>query len=241
MSDAFGKLFGEEKEFTQPTAFGTLPGFAQRGLKSATGAAQGFLQDPSVFQAVGPTAEQQQAIGVLGQGAQPLTQQRFGEQLDIFFNPFVDRALQPALEDLRREGAGFASDIAGGASSAGAFGGTRQALLESELVRNQMREAGRLSALARSGAFEDASNRALGQLGQQQASAATLFDAGEALRQLQQQTRGAPATAAQFLSGIAGQTPFGGGQTEFREDIGSLGRIGRTAQSFGLGTGAPPT
>ena len=100
------------------------------------------------------------------------------------FNPFEDQVVQQALADVQR-----ASDIAGQqeaaqAVSAGAFGGSRQAIMEAERARNLMDQQGQLAAQLRQAgfgqamtqaqkAFEDAKSRQLqqaqisGQLGAQ--------------------------------------------------------------------------
>ena len=101
-----------------------------------------------------------------------------------FFNPFEDQVVQQALGDVQR-----ASDIAGQqeaaqAVSAGAFGGSRQAIMEAERARNLMDRQGELAGQLRQAgfgqamtqaqkAFEDAKSRQLqqaqisGQLGAQ--------------------------------------------------------------------------
>lgn len=211
MVSGIGDFLGGGSEVKTTTGFGSLPSFAQGGLRKAIGLGGQFADDPSIFEAAPITSPQREALDVLTLGAQPLTEERFGEQLDVFQNPFIQQTLDPALADLQRVGAGTFGDIGQQATQAGAFGGTRQAVQESELARNLAKEAGRLSANVRSQGFESAANKALAQLGQQQQGASTLFNVGEALRQLQQQTQQAPATAAQFLSGLIGQIPTGGG------------------------------
>ena len=90
-----------------------------------------------------------------------------------FFNPFEDQVVQQALADVQR-----ASDIAGQqdaaqAVSAGAFGGSRQAIMEAERARNLMDQQGQLAGQLRQAgfgqamtqaqkAFEDAQERAQG-------------------------------------------------------------------------------
>lgn len=204
MSSLVGGLLGEEETVTSG---GGLPPFAVKGLRESINAARGFLKDPSIFEAVGPTTEQQEALEILRLGAQPLTADRFNEQFDIFFNPFVEETLNPALGDLERLGRSSFGDIGAQATQAGAFGSTRQAIREAELGRALAQEAGRLSANVRSQAFESAADRALQQLGSQQINAASLFNAAESLRGLQQQTQQAPATAAEFLARLASSFP----------------------------------
>ena len=232
------KLFGGGKEqavSVSATPFQTLPPFAQSGLREAVQAGRGFLENPAIFEAVGPTSEQEAALEILRLGAQPLSAERFGEQFDVFYNPFIQETLDPAIADLQRVGREAFGDIGAQATQAGAFGSTRQALREAELGRGLAQEAGRLSAQVRSQGFESAADRALNQLARQQTGAATLFDAGEALRQLEQQTRQAPATAAQFLAALASGIPTGGGETRATSgtDLSTGQKIGQGLQLVG--------
>lgn len=116
-----------------------------------------------------------------------------------YLNPYEDVAVQQALQDIRRQGAIQAQNVAAQAVQSGAFGGSRQAVAEAELGRNvleqqartaaQMRQAGFQSAAERAQqAFEQARQRqigsaqATGQLGQ--AGAATSAQAAQAAGQL---------------------------------------------------------
>ena len=240
-----GLLGGGQKQTVPASGFFGAPLFVQRGSKEAINAARGFLEDPSIFEPAGITAPQQQALDVLSLGAQPLTGERFQEQLDVFQNPFTQQVIDPAIADLQRSTRGVLGDIGSQTSAAGGFGGTRQAILESEALRNLAQESGRLSAGLRSQGFESAAERALSQLGRQQLGASTLFDAGEALRQLQQQEQQAPVTAAQFLSSIVGSPQQYTGEPErtVSSGGGGLGGFGRflsgAAQIGGIFTGEP--
>ena len=77
-----------------------------------------------------------------------------------FFNPFEDQVVQQALADVQR-----ASDIAGQqeaaqAVSAGAFGGSRQAIMEAERARNLMDQQGQLAGQLRQAGFGQAMTQA---------------------------------------------------------------------------------
>ena len=79
-----------------------------------------------------------------------------------FFNPFEDQVVQQALADVQR-----ASDIAGQqdaaqAVSAGAFGGSRQAIMEAERARNLMDQQGQLAGQLRQAGFGQAMTQAQG-------------------------------------------------------------------------------
>jgi hypothetical protein len=143
-------------------------------LKGIGGAQQG--------QMVGLGGAQQGQPPTVGIPQMPVQPPQGG--IGQFFNPFEDQVVQQALGDVQR-----ASDIAGQqeaaqAVSAGAFGGSRQAIMEAERARNlmdrqgalagQLRQAGFGQAMTQAQkAFEDAKSRQLqkaqisGQLGAQ--------------------------------------------------------------------------
>ena len=208
-----GALFGSpsKSQTVTPTAFKTLPQSARTAIHEFIGAGRGFLEDPSIFEAVDPLPEQQRALEILAGAAEPLTQQRFGQAFDIFFNPFVEQTVDPVLADIERVGRSAFGNLGAQAAQAGAFGGTRQAVREAELGRELGREAGRASSLLRSQAFESAADRALNQIANESVAALASFQTGEAIRQLQQQTRLAPAAAAEFLASLVSRVPAGGG------------------------------
>ena len=77
-----------------------------------------------------------------------------------FFNPYENQVVQQALADVQR-----ASDIAGQqdaaqAVSAGAFGGSRQAIMEAERARNLMDQQGQLAGQLRQAGFGQAMTQA---------------------------------------------------------------------------------
>lgn len=206
-------VFGSPSKSRQPTGFQTLPRFARRGFGEAIATSEQLAQDPNLFIPTGFTPEQEQALGVLTQAAQPLTGEVLEPRRELFFNPFVEQALEPALQDLRTQGQGLISDIGAGATAAGGFGGARQALLEAQVARDVAREAGRLGATTRAAAFSEATQRALEQLGSERQAAGTLFGLGEAQRTLEQAQRQAPLAANQFLLDALARIPTGGGGT----------------------------
>jgi len=107
-------------------------------------------------------------IGQAGANIQAGTQQISPEELlaaiSGFQDPFEEQIVQSAFGDIRDEQARQASGIAGLASQRGAFGGTRQALLESELGRSTQRTLGEVGGALRSQGFQSAASNALAQL-----------------------------------------------------------------------------
>lgn len=244
MSKGFGKVFGsKEKQFTQPTTFETMPTFARKAMERAIATGQDVPTD--AFRGADLTEEQQLALSTLASGLQPTSAERFQEGISTFMNPYDEQVVQSAIRDIKEAGAGQLSDIGTRASAAGGFGGTRQALLESELQRNIQRSIGDVSGQLRSQGFEAAAGRTLQDIAREQALAPELYRLGEAERQVLTQQRLAPAQYSQFLAGLSQISPTGGGQISFRPgDPGWLSRLNRgvyetasTAEQIGRGWG----
>jgi hypothetical protein len=232
MSKVFGK---KARPVTQPTTFETLPAFARQALEQAVTAGQEI--PVSAFAPAGLTGQQQAALGTLEGGLQPFSPEQFQTQLATFQDPFEEQVVQSAIRDIQEAGAGQLSDIGQFASAAGGFGGTRQALLESELQRNLQRRIGDISGQLRSAGFQTASQRALQNLARPLDVASNLFQLGDVQRQIQTQQQMAPAQQAQFLAGLATRAPTGGGQVSFQQQPGLLQKFGQAGQAFGQGVG----
>lgn len=138
--------------------------------------------------------------GPLSAGTSPLQQQAFtaagkidpNATFDVaaaqqYMNPFVQMALAPQLEEMRRQANISRQETAGRLAKAGAFGGGRQAIMESELLRN----LGQQQALTTGKAYETAFDKAMGQynVGRQQtlADLGTLAGLGAQERTIEQQ------------------------------------------------------
>jgi hypothetical protein len=248
MSSLFGKLFGsKQKTVTQPTQFQTMPEFARIAMEEAV--ARGSQVGQDAFVPAGFTPSQMQAQQFLSQAGPQLAEapaiDRFniGEvtgDMGAFMNPYEEQVVANTLADIQRGGRGMWSDISQLASGAGGFGGTRQALLESELQRNLMEEMGQAASGIRQQGFNTALQGALQAGGlrgqrisqQQQAAqalrgaqlqrqqleqqrAGQLFDIGETQRQRETLAKYAPAQRASFLANLAIGAPAGGGTIGF--------------------------
>ena len=77
-------------------------------------------------------------------------------QANKYINPYVQEALQPQLTELQRQQELKRIENAGRLTRAGAFGGGRQAVMESELDRSYLDKAAELTGLA----YLDAYNKA---------------------------------------------------------------------------------
>ena len=138
--------------------------------------------------------------GPLSAGTSPLQQQAFTSAGQInpqatfdtaaaqqYMNPFIETALKPQLDEMRRQAEISRLNTAGRLSKAGAFGGGRQAIMESELLRN----LGQQQALTTGKAYETAFDKAMGQYNisrdQQLQDIGALAGLGSQQRQIEQQ------------------------------------------------------
>lgn len=134
----------------------------------------------------GPSDLQQQAfagIGSLaGAGYTPQTYQggTFGaEQAQQYMNPYLSAALTPQLAEMRRQSEiGRVAD-AGRMTQAGAFGGSRQAIMESEGARNLLEKQGQAIGTG----YQSAYDKAMQQFNTEQERRLGAEKAGEASRQ----------------------------------------------------------
>jgi hypothetical protein len=138
--------------------------------------------------------------GPLSAGTSPLQQQAFTSAGQInpqatfdtaaaqqYMNPFIETALKPQLDEMRRQAEISRLNTAGRLTKAGAFGGGRQAIMESELLRN----LGQQQALTTGKAYETAFDKAMGQYNrsrdQQLQDVGALAGLGAQQRQIEQQ------------------------------------------------------
>ena len=126
-------------------------------------------------------------LGTLAGGVNALDPQAFRG----FFDPFTTDVIQQAEQDIARQGAIQENALNAQAVNAGAFGGSRQGIQNTELGRNILDQQARTAAQLRLAGFGQAQqlaqNRAqqLGQLGQAQLQGAqTLGGLGSQLGQL---------------------------------------------------------
>jgi len=202
----------------QPLA---LPGFAVAGEDPLTTAAIGQAQNQAGIGGYQPLLGTVEAgLGTVGEGIASLIP-GVGEQVSAgqdvlrggigqfdpattkeFMNPFEAAAVQQALADIRRAGDVQATQLGGRTAQAGAFGGSRQAILESELGRNILEQQGRTAAQMRLAGFESAAQRAQQAF---EAAKARQLQAGSAIGQLGLQGIQQQAGLLGQQSGLLGQ------------------------------------
>ena len=163
-------------------------------------------------------ASQAAALGATGQGIQSLGQMDFDPaRAQAFMDPYQQSVTQEALKEVDRQAAMASNQLAGKAVQAGAFGGSRFGLQQSELARNAQDLKSRRI-------FEDLSRNY--QQAQQTATAANQqrMQQGQAFGQLGQMT-----------SGIGGAMAGLGAQTQAlgQQDVSQLMGIGGMQQQLG--------
>jgi hypothetical protein len=147
----------------------------------------------------GPSDLQSKMFQGLGSLSYPsLLGKSFGDVSQQYMNPYLQSALQPQLDELRRQSQITQMQNAAKAIGAGAFGGTRQALMDTETQRNLMQEMNKTVGQGYATAFD----KAMQQFNQEQAQAKTLSDilgeAGKSQRDIEQQ--GVTADYNEFLA-----------------------------------------
>ena len=185
----------------------------QAGMNLAQQGIGGF--QPYLQSALG---QQFGAAGTTGQGIQALQGMQFDpSNVSQYMDPYQQNVTQEALKEIDRQSAMAGNQLAGQAVGAGAFGGSRYGLQQSELARN----TGDLKSRR---IFEDMSRNFQQAQAAQQASNQQLMQQGQVFGQLGQQQ-----------SGIGGQIANLGGQQQqlAAGDVSSLMGIGGLQQQLG--------
>jgi hypothetical protein len=106
------------------------------------------------------------STGVTGQQAGP------GGIASQYMNPYLSAVLTPQLDELRRQSQMTQMGNAGKLTQAGAFGGSRQAIMDAETQRNLLQEQNKAIGTGYANAYD----RAMGQFNTEQGQAKTLAD-----------------------------------------------------------------
>ena len=172
-------------------------------LTQAQTLSEGTTMPFAPTQIAGLSPQQQQAIqaGMAGIGSfQPLMQEAAGalssgiagaqgatitpESYQAFMDPFIEDVIQQQYKDIARQGDIAQQTIGAQAAKSGAFGGSRQGIVESELGRNVLEQQARTGSALRSAGFQQA-QQAAQQAAQQQLRQAQLSgQLGTAAKQL---------------------------------------------------------
>jgi len=146
------QTLGGVTPFTPQGQFRPQFGFGQRASEAFQGARDLFGQvDPAL----------QQAGQRISAGVDPITGQEIQTGISQFFNPFEEQVVSNVAREAQEAGSTALSQLAGRATAAGGFGGTRQALIESQVPGIVAQQVGDVSANLRRAGFESAAGRAL--------------------------------------------------------------------------------
>ena len=131
MAATLGELIKQPLQVPQQQVAGFSP-TQQAAMQQAyggIGAYQPFLDAAQQTQAA--------ALGTTGAGVQALGQMDFDpSRAQAFMDPYQQNVTQEALKEIDRQAAMASNQLAGKAVQAGAFGGSRFGLQQSELARN---------------------------------------------------------------------------------------------------------
>ena len=162
-------IFASAKALTgegsmMPFAEQKLAGLSE-GQQTAIANALGGVGAFQPFLRQGSAAVGQGIMGALGANYDPSSYKEF-------MNPFQEQVIQQQYDDIAEQGRAQLTDFGQRAAGAGAFGGSRQALAESEIIGNVLDQQARTGAQLRTAGF-------------QQAQAAAQQAANQQLRQAQ--------------------------------------------------------
>lgn len=164
----------------------------QSALQSKVFQGLGSLNFPSMlgqsFTGAAPTAQ-------LDASGKPVQGQGIVSQ---YMNPYLQSVLTPQLEELRRQSQITQMQNAGKATGAGAFGGSRQALMDAETQRNLMQEMNKTVGTGYASAFDKAMQQFNTEQGQAKTLADMLAEQGGTQRNIEQQ--GITADLNEFLT-----------------------------------------
>ena len=211
MAATLGELLKQQVVVPQQQVAGFSP--------TQTGAMNLAMQGIGAYKPFLDAAQQTQAaaLGTTGAGVQALGQMQFDPaRAQAFMDPYQQNVTQEALKEIDRQAAMAQNQLAGKAVQAGAFGGSRFGLQQSELARNA-------ADLKSRRIFEDLSRN------YQQAQSAAQAANTQRMQQAQQFGQ-----LGQMTSGIGGAMAGIGAQTQQlgQSDVNQLMGIGGMQQQL---------
>jgi len=201
-----GSSVGTTGTSAASTAIPTLGTSSESSLSSWAGP---YVSDYLSKGAALSNAPYQAYTGPLTAGASNLQQQQFGglsnlannstfnaNQAQNYMNPYISAALNPQLEELRRQSQITQLGNANKATQAGAFGGSRQALMDTETQRGLLAEQNKAIGSGYANAFDKAATQFNADQARQLQIQQALGTAGATQRDIEQQ--GITADKTQF-------------------------------------------
>ena len=212
MANTLGTMMGQPLNVPAQQVAGFTPTqtAAMEQAYGGIGAYQPYLQAAGA----GQTA----ALGTTGAGVQALGGMQFDpSSYAQYMDPYQQNVTQEALKEIDRQSQMAGNQLAGKAVGAGAFGGSRYGLQQSELARNTADMRSRRI-------FEDLSRNYQQAMGASQAANQQRLQQGQAFGQLGQATSGISGA----LAGLGGMT-----QQMGQSDVNQLMGIGGLQQQLG--------
>lgn len=141
---------------------------AQGGQPATGGKGGGAGGQPSVYQQAAGGQSAAMAGTAMGMGYNP-QQVQAGQlantDLSAYYNPFENQVVQQSLQDIGQYAQQQGNQLAAQAQRAGAFGGSRSAILESQANEAALQQAARTASGLRLGGFQNAQQMAMQDIG----------------------------------------------------------------------------
>ena len=198
-----------------------LQGMAQEQFRPTIAPVTGY-QAPTIEATAGPQAAQ------IGQVSTPQFQGLLGQDIGAYQSPYQQQVIDLAMGDIQKQ-----ADIARGSSQdrairAGAFGGSRSAILESESQKPYAEAMAQTAAGLRQSGFQQAQQAAQSDLARQQQLG--IFGAGQQQQRAIQQAQFGQ-QAGMFGAELGQQRNLQQAQMQQQREMGGLDIAGRAALS----------
>ena len=160
-----------------------------------------------------------------------------------YMNPYLQAVLAPQLDELRRQAGITQQQQAGKATQAGAFGGSRYGLMESEGARNLLQEMNKTIGTGYANAYDKAMQQFNTEQGQAKTIADMIAGAGTQQRGIEQEgitadyneflaQRDYPMKQVQFLQSLLQGLPISTVSSQQAQQTG-IGQLASTAGALG--------
>lgn len=136
-------------------------------------------------------------VGNINAPGQIAVNQIASTDLGAYMNPYIQSVVELGQQDIERQRQMASNQLGAQAQSAGAFGGSRQAVQEAQLASEAMRQAGQLSAQQRQAGFQQALQSSQFDINQLQAARSMASQQQMQARTLNQQAAEAAAQREQ--------------------------------------------
>lgn len=174
-----------------------------------------------------------------------------------YMNPYLNAVLAPQLSELQRQAQIAQMNQASKLTSAGAFGGSRQAIMDAELQRNLLQEANKTIGAGYASAYDKALQQYNLEQGQAKDLASMIAGAGKEQRAIEQEgitadlnefltQRDYPKTQVQFLQSMLQGLPIStvtntpaqqSGIGQLSTTIGGVGSLIESLKKLGVNLG----